>query len=368
MIDDFESLAAWRAAPSDGVSLALAADSGHSGRAMRMDVDFHGGGGYAVAHRALDLDLPANYEISFWIRGTVPPNNLEFKLIDETGNNVWWVNRRDFIYPNGWTRVVIRKRQIQFAWGPKGGGELTHAAALEFAVTAGSGGRGSVWIDDLEITPRSVITAMTTPPAATASSSLPDRPATAAVDSSGATEWHSAEDGTQSISLDLRGMREIGGLTIDWDSLDFARNLRVLTSADGEAWDTTFAVLGGSGGRTYAYMPETEARYVRLEMARSGRGQGFGIREISLKPLAWSATRNDFFAAIARDAPRGDYPRYLLGEQSYWTITGVDGDSAEALMNEEGMIETGKARASLEPFLFADGRLITWADSRNTQS
>jgi hypothetical protein len=115
-------------------------------------------------------------------------------------------------------------------------------------------------------------------------------------------------------------------------------------------------------------MPETEARFVRLELLRSSRGHGYGIREVEVKPLAWSASRNDFFAAVARDAPRGSYPRYLLGEQSYWTITGVDGDSTEALVSEEGIVEVGKARFSLEPFLYADGRLVTWADGRATQS
>jgi hypothetical protein len=368
VLDDFESIAPWRAAPSDGVSLALASDDGHGGRAMRMDVDFHGGGGYAVAHRGLALDLPANYEISFWIRGTVPTNNLEFKLIDATGDNVWWVNRRDFAYPSGWTRVVIRKRQVSFAWGPLGGGELKHAAALELAVTAGSGGHGSVWIDDLEIVAVPVVAPITAAPVLAASSSAAGHPAGAAMDSSAASEWRSAADGTQSLTLDFSGTRELGGLTVDWDSLDRAVDYRVLTSTDAARWDTAYAAAGAGGGRAYAFMPETEARYVRLELLRSSRGRGYGIREVAVEPLAWSATRNDFFAAVARDAPRGSYPRYLLGEQSYWTLTGVDGDSTEALVSEEGIVETGKARFSLEPFLYADGRLLTWADGRATQS
>ena len=68
VIDDFSSLAAWTSVPSDGVSLQLVPSAG----AMRMDIDFHGGGGYAVARRAVTLELPENYEITFRIRGTVP--------------------------------------------------------------------------------------------------------------------------------------------------------------------------------------------------------------------------------------------------------------------------------------------------------
>jgi len=368
VLDSFDSVGGWKAAPSDGVSLALAADSGHVARALRMDVDFHGGGGYAVAHRDLPIDLPENYELAFWIRGTIPPNNLEFKLIDASGDNVWWVNRRDFAYLDGWTQVVIKKRQVQFAWGPLGGGDLKRAAALEIAVTAGSGGRGSVWLDQLELAPREPVRPYGLTPSLSASSALPSSPPSAAMDSAGATGWRSAADGAQALTVDFLRIRELGGLTIDWDSLRPAADYRVLASADGARWDTVTVVSGGDGGRDYVFAPETEARYLRLDLLRSARGQGYGVREITVQPLAWSASRNDFFAAVARDAPRGSYPRYLLGEQSYWTITGVDADSSEALINEEGMVETGKARLSLEPFLFSGGRLLTWADSRNTQS
>src|SRR5687767_5235599 len=159
VIDDFTSVAAWTAVPSDGVSLQLVP----AGGAMRVDIDFHGGGGYAVARRAVDLEMPENYEITFRVRGTVPRNNLEFKLIDSTGENVWWLNRRDFTFPRVWTTYRIKRRQVHFAWGPLGGGELRRAAGIEIAITAGSGGKGSVWIDDLRLTPLSPVPA--TPPA-----------------------------------------------------------------------------------------------------------------------------------------------------------------------------------------------------------
>ena len=66
--------------------------------------------------------------------------------------------------------------------------------------------------------------------------------------------------------------------------------------------------------------------------------------------------------AIAKDAPRGHYPRGYLGEQSYWTVIGVDGDADEGLFDEDARLETGRAQFSLEPFLSLDGHLVTWAD------
>ncbi len=136
-VDSFDHPEAWTAVPADGVGLEVSGEEG----ALRLDVDFHGGGGYAVVHRDLDLDLPDNYAFTFRVKGKIPPNSLEFKLIDASGDNVWWSVARDMTFPPGWTRRTIRKRNITFAWGPAGGGEIRHVAALEFAVTAGSGGR-----------------------------------------------------------------------------------------------------------------------------------------------------------------------------------------------------------------------------------
>jgi hypothetical protein len=122
---------------------------------MRLDFDFHGHAGYAVVHRLLYLPLPSNYQFSFAIRGEAPSNTLEFKLVDTTGANVWRSNNVGFVFPGAWTAVRIDKRQIPFAWGQPRDYELKKVGALEFAITAGSGGKGSVWLDDLTMTPLS---------------------------------------------------------------------------------------------------------------------------------------------------------------------------------------------------------------------
>ena len=57
------------------------------------------------------------------------------------------------------------------------------------------------------------------------------------------------------------------------------------------------------------------------------------------------------------------YPRYLYREQSYWTVLGgTNGEEEEALLSEDGAIEVGNARFSIEPFLWIDGKLVTWND------
>jgi hypothetical protein len=350
VIDDFSSIAAWTAAPSDGVSLRLVPVAG----AIRMDIDFHSGGGYAVARRVVDIEMPENYEITFRVRGTVPRNNLEFKLIDSTGENVWWLNRRDFAFPRTWTTYRIKRRQVQFAWGPLGGGELRRAAGIEIAVTAGAGGKGSVWIDDLRLTPLPPVPA--TPPAPVAI----DAPA--AVDGDSATVWRSRAVSTPSLTLDLGYRREFGGLVIDWDSLDYARAYDVLGSNDERMWRVLRRVARGNGGSDWLYVPESEARWVRLVARITSRGRGIGVREVRVKPLEWAATPNAFFADIARETPVGSFPRYWPDRQTFWTLVGVEGDFREALFSEDGALESDKGSFTIEPFLRNDGRLITWND------
>ena len=120
---------------------------------MRVDFDFHGHTGYWIVRRNVSIDLPVNHEFRFALRATSPTNNLEFKLIDETNANVWWSRNLNFDFPAKWQTLARRKRQICFAWGPSPGFDIHHVAAIEFAISTGSGGKGSLWIDELSLTP-----------------------------------------------------------------------------------------------------------------------------------------------------------------------------------------------------------------------
>jgi len=77
---------------------------------------------------------------------------------------------------------------------------------------------------------------------------------------------------------------------------------------------------------------------------------------------------NSELRARAATARPGVYPKWAYGRQTYWTVVGVDGDDAEALVNEEGAVEVARGAYSLEPFVELDGRLLTWADAVTSQS
>ncbi|HUJ12665.1 MAG TPA: discoidin domain-containing protein, partial [Thermoanaerobaculia bacterium] len=325
VIDNFDAKVDWQARPSDGVSMTISQEpAGHTLAAMRVDFDFHEHAGYAIAHRNVSIDLPADYEFSFWIKGIAQPNNLEFKLIDSTGDNVWWVDQRNFVFPKEWQRVVLKKRHFSFAWGPLGGGEPHHIAAIEIVVTAGTGGKGTVLIDDLALSERHVV---------------------------GIAEPQTFTTST----IDFPETREFGGFVVESDAHDY----EVQTSADGSTWKTIYAVHGARSPRQFLYTPESEAAHIRVVPP---------AKSVTIEPIAWSSSRNAFFANVAAASDRGDYPRDLHNEQSYWTVVGVDGDSKESLFNTDGAVEPEAGGYSIEPFVFANGTLTTWNDVQSKPS
>ena len=364
VLDSFEDLSPWRAQPSDGVSAQIHPDSGVSGKSLRFDVDFHGGAGYAVIHRALPTDLPDDYTISFRVRGTVPPNNIEFKMLDASGDNVWWVNKRDFVFSREWQTVTIRKRHVSFAWGPSGGGELHHFASLEIAITAGKGGKGSVWFDELALTPRAA-TAPLARPLVTTDPAIGN--AGAIADNDTVTSWWPSR-AAKSVTLDFGAMCEIGGIIVGWERGHHATDYDVDLQGDDSLWTTAYRVRGGNGDDDPIPLPDRDARRLRLRILRPADRNGIAIREITIEPLAWSATPNAFAEAVAKTATRGTYPRYLSREQSYWTILGVSGDRARPLLSEDGTVEPFAGGFSIEPFIHDGSGLLTWAGAPSTQS
>src|SRR5262249_11268504 len=310
--------------PSSGVTLTLASANGARGKALRLDFDFHGRAGWAAVRRPVSIDLPENYEIAFAWRGEALANDLEIKLIDSSGENVWWSVRRDVAPPRDWQTIRLKKRHFSFAWGPSGGGEIHHAAFFEIAVTARAGGAGWIAIDSLQWTALPPSGPPARPPSVTASSSAPGFEPARAMDGNLATSWRSAGAGAAWLQIDFGERREYGGLTIEWEPDRFAGRYEVEVSDDGKTWTTARPVDAGNGGRDDLYLPESESRYLRLKIPAAG-GEGLGIREIVIQPLSWSATPNAFFGAIAKAAPRGSYPRSFSGEQSYLSVVGADG-------------------------------------------
>ena len=355
LLDDFSTRSQWRAAASDGVSASGTAFEG----GLRLDYDFTKGSGYAFLRRELPLDFPDNFELRFRLRGSGPANALELKLVDASGDNVWWHRKADYVAPGAWTTIKVKRRQIDFAWGPTQDRSLRRAMAIEFVVAAGSGG-GKGWIafDDLEIVPLPSPPAVPPPIVASAG-------AGAAVDRNVATAWSARPGAT--IDLDLGYRREFGGLALRWAAESHASDYSVHLSDDRRHWRAVRTVVGGDGATDWLKLEESEARYVRLRLARGPR-PSFALAEIEVQPLAFGASDNAFIAAVAKAAPRGLYPRGFIDEQNYWTLIATPEGGESGLIDESGAIEVGRGGFSVEPFMIDGGKLIGWADVEARQT
>ena len=364
-LDNFSDASAWTAAASDQVSASLRKTSGADGGALCLDFDFHGVSGYAAMRRPLHLEYPEDYEFDVRVRGNGPDNALQFKLADAKNENVWWVNRADFAFPRDWTEQHFKKRQISFAWGPDSDRTLRSSESIEFTVYAVNGGRGEVCFDQLVFRERPPPPAMLPRVIAKASSSATGFPAEYSIDGNRSTAWRSDPAGgpEQSLTLDLGIEREFGGLVLHWGNDAFASRYDVALSNDARTWRTVRRVTAGNGGADPLYLPESEARYIRL--ALHGSKPNYALDEIEIKDLSFGASANAFFAELAKSAPRGWYPRGFYDEQTYWTIVGIDGGHETGLLSEDGALEVARGGFSITPVVVdGSGGLTTWADAR----
>ena len=331
VLDDFSDATRWQVSASDQVQASLRS----AGSALCLRYDFAGVSGHALLRRDLPLEMPAHYVLRLRLHGSGPANSLQFKLVDGSGDNVWWMNRPDYVPPRRSTELTIRQRQVEFAWGPTTDRVLRRAAAIELVVASGSGGRGELCFDRLTLT---------TLPA--------PGPRPAEVVSVSPRHWQ----------VDLGEPREVNGLLVRWPRAARTRDFDVRLSDDARRWRTVRRVRD-SGREVQALWlpPELEARHVRLAFRQAGTAPP---EHVEVKgPLEWP-TLNAALSALAGALPRGRLPRGFVGEQNYWTLLGVDqGGASAAVVSEDGAIEPRKRGPSLEPFVVDDsGQLITWAD------
>lgn len=360
VLDALDDVSVWRTAVSENVIASVHAAKGVHGGAMIMEFDLARTAGYASAHRSLPTTLPEDYELSLWVRGEAGRNHFEIKFVDASGDNVWWYRKANYVFSGDWQEVRIKRRQIEFAWGPTEDRTLRKFERIEFGISAGrDGGRGNVWFDELslKIVPPA---GKALPPIITVSTAqIPNRPVFA-MDSRLETAWRSADTGEQFLQVDMQRVTEFGGVEIDWVSGLHASRYTIATSLEGTTWRTVRTVTEGNGKRDSHLLPESEARYVRISMPDIGRQ--YGIAELYIRDIAFGASPNAFIQALAKNARRGCYPRGYSGEQTYWTIVGVDSDEEESLISEDGAIEARRASFSIEPFVKTQTGLVTWAD------
>jgi hypothetical protein len=168
--------------------------------------------------------------------------------------------------------------------------------------------------------------------------------------------------------IDFGAEREFGGLVVEWpgDNL-LPIGYSVLSSQDNSTWTTIAEVESPEGASNILQAPEASARFVKFQL-HPVRGRAVGVRGVRVLPVEFGASPNEVWKLAAKESPPGHFPAYFLGQASYWTVVGIDGDQRESLVGEFGAVETDKGAFSLEPFVFTNGRLFSWADARESTS
>ena len=337
VLDDFRDASAWTASASDQVRASLRA--GRDG-SLCLDVDFAGVSGYAVMRRTLPITWPERFDLVARIKGAGATNDFQFKLVDASGDNVWWTNRPNEVLPKSLTDVKIRRRQIEFAWGPASDRALRQTQFVEFVIAAGRDrGKQTLCVARLTLAERA-----------------PDP-----------QPWPEpkAKTGPQRLDIDYGVAREFNGVALHWPATAQGLDYELLGSEDGRRWRMLRRVRGSDGGLDALFLPESQARHLRIRGHRNAAPPRVELRSATEWPNA-----NAVLASLAADAPRGDLPRAFVGEQNYWTLVGVDGGGPRsALLSEDGALEVGRGGYSVEPSLrLDDGSQVTWSGVTLTHS
>ncbi|MEO7335831.1 MAG: discoidin domain-containing protein, partial [Caldimonas sp.] len=367
MLDDFDDAGAWKLSVSDDVKAGLRAADGEQGKALCIDFDFGKVTGYVAASRELPIEFPARYEFAIRLRGDALPNAFQMKLVDAGGVNVWWGHKSDYRFPTDWQTLKFRQRDIEFAWGPTTDRALRRTAVVELVIASGSGaGKGSVCFDRLDLRILPAISPTPPAPRAMASSSMPGHAAMNAVDGQPETDWQPATSGGSSaaLTIDYGEPRDFGVLALRWRPGAAASRYTIALSDDGERWRGERRIDRARGDMQLHWLPDSEARFVRIKLDEPGP-RIVALAEVELRS---TVDANAFFANLAKEAPRGRYPRGFIGQQTYWTVLGVDGGRIASLLSEDGVLEPVPGIGALEPFLVVDGKAFSWADVGTTHT
>ena len=351
------SPADWRPVCSGQQALSLALSRVGGRPVLRLDYDFKGAGGFVVARCEWRQRLPARYALRFRLRGQGAVNDLELKLVDASGHSVWRKQLKGLRPSARGRRYQIAGHEFDFGWGPAGGGGLGELGAFELAVVAGEGGAGRLWLSELELVDAG-------PPPSWRAEASSEECGHGAAQALHAAGWRPLPLDDQAwLRLDAGAPCALGGLGIEWTPAAPASGYRLLASNNGQRWRSLHRARAAGGASSWLHLPGLKTRYLRLEIAAPGTGA-----RLLPQPPEFARSIEDYWQRRAALAPRGHFPRWLLGEQSLWTPAGSGEGQPCALINEEGLVELSPGSCTVEPMLWLHGRLHSWAEVECRQS
>lgn len=355
LIDDFEEISSWGIIKSEGAEIQISQSEGFSGKGIKIDYNFKYGTGYCGIQKKLKLKLPDNFRFAFFIKALSPNNNFEIKFLDDSKENVWWMNNRNFQFPVDWEKFFVRKKNIQFAWGPTNNKNFEEFGFIEFTIASFTGGKGTIFLDELifeeivDSIPLEII--------------FYDHKFKRLFDKNYNTSIKlNRKDPVilNSFNKDF----ELGGIKIIWND-NLPKNLKVFSSIDSINWNELLNVNQITKRISYFQFKNLETKFLKFRVEAS---KDILINEIEFFDYSFSEDRNNIFFDLALKHHSRFLPEYFNRKAVYWTVVGTEGDEKEALIDSKGMIEVDKNSFSILPFIQSGRKVYTFQDFEITQN
>ena len=346
LLDDFDDLSDWEIFTSEGAELKFSSVEGIKGNCIKIDYNFKYGSGYCGIQKKLKLKLPDNYRFYFFIKANSPSNNFEIKFLDHSKENVWWYNNRNFDFPSDWKRYIVRKQNIQFAWGPTGDTAFEEFDFIEFTIASSKGGSGTIFIDELflekipeEDTLKIVVyPEFLKPILQTRNGSI-----------------ISIKEKNFEFIVGFNKPYEVGGIKIVFNN-NFSKDLKIFESVDSLNWNSVLSVSNSTKNNLILQFRELETKYLKFSISAKN---GIKISELKIFDYSFAETKNQIFVELGKTKFSKFLPDYFSNKASYWTVVGMDSDFKEALIDWNGMIEIDKNQFSILPFVESNNKILT---------
>ncbi|WP_407703871.1 penicillin acylase family protein [Streptomyces smaragdinus] len=106
-------------------------------------------------------------------------------------------------------------------------------------------------------------------------------PPAKAIDGDPDSRWASKTESTAWITVDLKAVRKVGRVNLDWSD-QYAIKYTIALSSDNATWTTVHTTTAGSGGNENRSFTPRDARYVRINLQTRGTDNRYSLYEIGV--------------------------------------------------------------------------------------
>ena len=284
-LDSFDALRGWNIIKPEETELKLSITTGFKQNSLCLDYDLGEKKLYVVISKGMSITLPQNYAFTFYIKGISQRNDFEFKLVDKN-DNTYLKKLNNYKFKKDWEKLVFKKDDISFGWGPNPKLKLKEIKRIEFAISYKAGVKGKIYFDELSLVhlPPNMDTKQNNMKAISSSIQASDnwcRPHNA-VDGDLSTRWSSQFSDPQWLEIDIGVERNISGLVLNWEQA-YAKAYDIYLSLDRKKWKKVYEIDNGNGGIDEIYFKETKARFIKIFGRKRKTEYGYSLWEVSIK-------------------------------------------------------------------------------------